>query len=524
MSLTGRSIIAGWDGAGSGESVRAVDPASGQELDPEFAFVTAAAVDAAAAGREGRIRCIFRDTAPTERAAFLETAAANLEACRDEIVARAHAESGLPLARLEGEHVAHHQPDPAVRHRRSGLGSHQGVRIDEAQPDRAPLPAPDVRQRHIGVGPVAVFGPSNFPLAFSAAGGDVASALAAGCPVIVKAHNAHPGTAELAGSAVAEAVRSCGLPGGVYSLLFGPGRVVGQALAAHPAIKAIAFTGSLAGGTALMATAAARAEPIPVYAEMSSINPQVVLAGAAAGDLDSFAAGYVGSLTLGAGQFCTNPGLLLAPAPADALVEAIGSAVAQQSGQVMLTAGIRGAYDEGLSRLEAAGAARVCSGQAGESANAPAPVLFRAAAAQVLESPDLQEEVFGSAGLVAAYESIDDLRAVLEALPGQLTATIHMAESDHEAAAELVPLLERKAGRLIANGWPTGVEVNHAMVHGGPFPATSDPRSTSVGTLAIRRFQRPVCYQNFPPALLPEAVRDSNPLSLPRRINGEPQH
>ena len=521
MSLTGRSIIAGWDGAGSEESVRAVDPASGQELDPEFAFVTEAAVDAAAEAARAALDA-FRATSPSERAAFLEMVAANLDACRDEIVARACLESGLPIGRIEGEHG---RTTNQIRlfAREVRLGSHQGVRIDEAQPDRAPLPAPDVRQRHIAVGPVAVFGPSNFPLAFSAAGGDVASALAAGCPVIVKAHNAHPGTAEMAGSAVAQAVEACGLAGGVYSLLFGRGQVVGQTLAAHPEIKAIAFTGSQAGGTALMATAAARPEPVPVYAEMSSINPQVVLAGAMDGDLAEFASGYVGSLTLGAGQFCTNPGLLLAPAPADALVEAIGAAVAQQSGQVMLTAGIRGAYDEGLSRLEAAGAARVCSGQAGESANAPAPVLFRATAAQVLESPDLQEEVFGSAGLVAAYESLAEITAVLEALPGQLTASIHMAESDHEAAAELVPLLERKAGRLIANGWPTGVEVNHAMVHGGPFPATSDPRSTSVGTLAIRRFQRPVCYQNFPPALLPEAVRDGNPLSLPRRMNGEPQ-
>ena len=521
MSLTGRSIIAGWDGAGSGKSVRAVDPASGLELDPEFAFVTEAAVDAAARGASAAFD-VYRETGPAERAEFLETVAANLEARREEIVARACLESGLPLGRIEGEHG---RTTNQIRlfAREVGLGSHQGVRIDEAQPDRVPLPAPDVRQRHIGVGPVAVFGPSNFPLAFSAAGGDVASALAAGCPVIVKAHNAHPGTAELAGSAVAQAVEACGLPGGVYSLLFGAGRVVGQTLAAHPDIKAIAFTGSQAGGTALMATAAARPEPIPVYAEMSSINPQVVLAGAMDGDLEGFANGYVGSLTLGAGQFCTNPGLLLAPAPADALVAAIGAAVAQQSGQVMLTAGIRGAYDEGVSRLEAAGATRVCSGAAGESANAPAPVLFRAAAAQVLESPDLQEEVFGSAGLLAAYESVAELRAVLEALPGQLTASIHMAESDYEAAAELVPVLERKAGRLIANGWPTGVEVNHAMVHGGPFPATSDPRSTSVGTLAIRRFQRPVCYQNFPPDLLPDAVRDGNPLSTPRRLNGDPQ-
>ena len=232
MSLTGRSIIAGWDGAGSGESVRAVDPASGQELDPEFAFVTAAAVDAAAEAARAAFD-IFRDTAPTERAAFLETAAANLEACRDEIVARACLESGLPLGRIEGE-LSRTTSQIRLFATEVRAGSHQGVRIDEAQPDRAPLPAPDVRQRHIGVGPVAVFGPSNFPLAFSAAGGDVASALAAGCPVIVKAHNAHPGTAELAGSAVAEAVRSCGLPGGVYSLLFGPGRTVGQALAAHP--------------------------------------------------------------------------------------------------------------------------------------------------------------------------------------------------------------------------------------------------------------------------------------------------
>ncbi len=523
IELTGRSIIAGWGGAGSGESVRAVDPASGAELDPEFSFVTEEAVDAAA-GAAGAAFDVFRETSPAERAGFLERIAAELDDRREAIVDRACAESGLPRARIEGEHG---RTTGQIRlfAREVRLGSHQGVRIDEAQPDRAPVPGPDVRQRHIGVGPVAVFGPSNFPLAFSAIGGDAASALAAGCPVIVKAHNAHPGTAELAGSAVAAAVEACGLPGGVYSLLFGAGRVVGQALAAHPAVKAIAFTGSQAGGTALMATAAARPEPIPVYAEMSSINPQVVLAGAgaAAGDLEAFAAAYVGSLTLGAGQFCTNPGLLFVPAPAGALVEAIAAAVAAQTGQVMLTAGIRDAYHEGLARLEAAGAARVCSGRAGESANAPAPVLFTAAAAQVLESPDLQEEVFGSAGLVAAYESIDELRTVLEALPGQLAASIHMTESDHEAAAGLVPVLERKAGRLIANGWPTGVEVNHAMVHGGPFPATSDPRSTSVGTLAIRRFQRPVCYQNFPPDLLPEAVRDANPLSLARRLNGEPE-
>ena len=519
--LRGRSIIADWGGAGSGRSFRAVDPASGLDLEPEFASASEADVDAAARGARSAFDA-FRETEPEERAAFLEAIAANLDARRAEIVARACLESGLPQARLDSEHLRTAN-QLRLFGREVRAGSHQGVRIDEAQPDRRPLPAPDVRQRRIGVGPVAVFGPSNFPLAFSAAGGDVASALAAGCPVIVKAHSAHPGTAELAGSAVADAAEACGLPGGVFSLLFGPGRVVGQALAARPEIKAIAFTGSQEAGTALMSAAAARTEPIPVFAEMSSVNPVVVLAGAAAGDLVGLAAGYASSLTLGAGQFCTNPSMLLAPAPAGELVAAVGAALSQEKGQVMLTADIRGAYREGLARLEEAGAARVAVGRAGTSANAPAPVLFTAAAAQVRRSPDLQEEVFGSAGLVAAYESLDELKALLEELPGQLTASIHMAESDHAAAAELVPVLERKAGRLIVNGWPTGVEVGCAMVHGGPFPAASDPRSTSVGALAIQRFQRPVCYQGFPQRLLPPAARDGNPLSLPRLVNGKPQ-
>ena len=350
----------------------------------------------------------------------------------------------------------------------------------------------------------------------------MASALAAGCPVVVKAHNAHPGTAEHAGLAIAEAIQMYDIPERVFSLLFGQGKVIGQALARHPAIKAIAFTGSRAGGTALMETAARRAEPIPVYAEMSSINPVILLKGTLTGDLRSLADEFTASLVLGAGQFCTNPGLLLIPEErADAMIAAIDRSLRELTGEVMLTSDIRCAYDDGVSRLLHAGAQPLSRGHIGPSMNAPAPELFRTTAAQVRDNGDLQEEVFGAAGLVATYATPDDLTATLDALPGQLTITLHMAESDHKIARGLLPVLERKAGRLIANGWPTGVEVNHAMVHGGPYPATSDARSTSVGTLAIDRFQRPVCYQNFPHDLLPEAVSATNSWGIPRFVNGE---
>ncbi|ABL83696.1 MULTISPECIES: aldehyde dehydrogenase (NADP(+)) [unclassified Nocardioides] len=521
MTPTGASLIAGRSVVGTAGSTRAHNPATGEALGPEFGYAgpedLAAATRAATEAFEP-----YRATSPSERAAFLDLIADNLDAARDAIVARAVLESGLTEARLFGEH-ARTVNQLRLFAREVRLGEHHGVRIDEAQPDRQPIPAPDIRQRQISIGPVLVFGASNFPLAFSTAGGDTASALAAGCPVIVKAHNSHAGTAELAGRAISDAVAQSGLPAGVFSIIFGAGSAVGQALAQDPAIKAIAFTGSQAAGTALMATAAARPEPIPVYAEMSSINPVILLPGAVAECAEALATGFVGSLTLGAGQFCTNPGLIFVPAGQARFVEAVGELLRESVGQTMLSANIAAAYTEGLERLADAGVTQVATGAEGATLNAPAPALFTTTAAHFRDSPDMQEEVFGAAALVVTYDDQAELRETLREMQGQLTATIHAAIGDQALAADLLPVLETMAGRILFNGWPTGVEVTHAMVHGGPFPATSNAMTTSVGTLAIQRFLRPVSYQNLPASLLPEPLRVDNPWHLPRRLNGMPQ-
>ncbi|TFH87816.1 aldehyde dehydrogenase (NADP(+)), partial [Billgrantia azerbaijanica] len=374
------------------------------------------------------------------------------------------------------------------------------------------------------LGPVAVFGASNFPLAFSVAGGDTAAALAAGCPVVVKGHSAHPGTSELVGRAVQAAVAQCGLPEGVFSLLFGSGHEIGQALVADPRIQAVGFTGSRRGGTALMATAQARPQPIPVYAEMSSINPVFLLPEALAARRQAIAEGFVASLTLGAGQFCTNPGLLigLSGPSLDAFVKAAGEAVKASAAQTMLTPGIHAAYEDGVGALAAHPQVReVARGLAGDGPHECRAALFATRAADFLADEALQAEVFGASGLVVECADADEMQRVAEALEGQLTATLQLDDGDLPLARRLLPLLERKAGRVLANGWPTGVEVCHAMVHGGPYPATSDGRTTSVGSAAIQRFLRPVCYQALPAALLPEALRDGNPLGVTRLVDGK---
>lgn len=519
MTLYGYSTIAGRTVVGAAGSMRAMNPRTGEFLEPEFGLVGTSEVDAAAQAATAAFDT-YRATPPQERADLLRRIADELDARRDEIVQRAGEETGLPAGRLNGEHAR-----TAGQLRKFAdellLGAHQEVRIDHAMPDRIPTPRPDIRQRQIPLGPVAVFGASNFPLAFSTAGGDTASALAAGCPVIVKAHNSHPGTAELVGQAVTAAVAASKLPGGVFSQLFGPGQDIGQALAAHPAVKAIAFTGSRAGGTALMRTASQRAEPIPVYAEMSSINPVVLLPGVLSDDLDRLVDGFVGSLTLGAGQFCTNPGLVFVPtAWAEKVSQATDARIAASVGQTMLSKHIYDAYNAGINRVERSGAKRIATGAPGPTSNAPAPAVFRTPVAHLLATPDLQNEVFGSAALFVTYDGTAELTAALERLEGQLTVSIHARPDDHDTVREILPILERKAGRLLYNGWPTGVEVTDAMTHGGPYPATSDSRTTSVGTLAITRFQRPVSYQGFPEALLPEPVQDPNPWHLPRRIDG----
>lgn len=464
----------------------------------------------------------FRSLPPQPRATLLDRVADALEADSEEIVERAAEETHLPRGRLSGE-LARTTGQLRFFAEVVRQGDHHGVRIDPALPDRAPLPRPDVRQRTVPVGPVAVFGASNFPLAFSVTGGDTASALAAGCPVVVKAHNAHLGTTEVVGRAVAGAVAAAGLPPGVFSVVQGPGDEIGRALVSDPRVAAVGFTGSRAGGLALAEVAARRPVPIPVYAEMSSVNPVFLLEGALEDDVESLATAYLGSLTGSSGQLCTAPGLLFVPrGPAgDAFLVAVERLVSAQPGQAMLTPGIAGAWRSGVEAWSTQdGVSLVGAGRRGPSEDAPPPSVYAADVTTFLDNRVLHEEVFGAAGLVVRYDRDDDLLAAVDRLEGQLTATLHLAGPDHALAAPLLEALELKVGRIVVNGWPTGVDVGHAMVHGGPYPATTAPWTTSVGSRAIERWLRPVAYQGVPDALLPEPLRDGNPWRLTRRVDG----
>jgi len=522
MPLTGNLLIGQRAVTGSQAAIRAIDPATNEPLEPAYAGGTGEHVAQACALAWAAFDR-YRETSLEQRAAFLDTIAEQIEALGDALIDRAVAESGLPKARIQGERGRTcTQLRTFARVVRDG--EWLDVRVDNRLPERQPLPRADLRQRQLALGPVAVFGASNFPLAFSVAGGDTASALAAGCPVVVKAHGAHPGTSELVGQAVARAVQLCGLPEGVFSLLYGAGREVGIALVSDPRIKAVGFTGSRSGGIALCQAAQARPEPIPVYAEMSSINPVFLFDAALQARAESLAQGFVASLTQGAGQFCTNPGLVIAR-EGPALQRFIASAseqVRQAAAQTMLTPGIHSAYAAGIAALaDNANAQVAASGQPPQGPNQCQAQLFVTQAGAFLADPALQAEVFGAASLVVACENDAQVRQVAEHLEGQLTATLHLDDGDLDSARALLPTLERKAGRMLVNGWPTGVEVCDAMVHGGPFPATSDARSTSVGTAAILRFLRPVCYQDFPDALLPQALKHGNPLQLRRLLDGK---
>ena len=524
-ALTGHSIIAGESVPGTGGTTQGYNPATNEPLEPAYSLIEDEQLVRATQAAEEAFAS-FSTLDPETHAGFLERIADNIEAVKDELVARAMTETGLPEARLTGE-TGRTTGQLRLFARVVRQGDHRGVRVDPAQPERTPMPRADIRQRRIPLGPVAVFGASNFPLAFSTAGGDTASALAAGCPVVFKAHNAHPGTGEIVGRAIADAAAELGLHPGVFSLVYGPGASIGQALAADPRIRAIGFTGSRGAGTSLMATAAARPEPIPVYAEMSSINPVYFFDGALAGDQDSvdaLAASFVGSLTGSSGQLCTAPGLVFVPAGAsgDRFAAAVSRHLAEKAGQTMLTAGIAQSWTAGVERLSSQeGVSAVGQGTDGTTQNAPAPVVYGTDAQTFGANEVLHEEIFGAASLFIRYGSLDELIASTRRMEGQLTATLHLTEADHAAAAPLIPELERKVGRILANAWPTGVEVGHAMVHGGPFPATSDSRTTSVGTVAIERFLRPVAYQDLPEALLPAPVRQSNPWHLNRRVDGD---
>jgi NADP-dependent aldehyde dehydrogenase len=358
-------------------------------------------------------------------------------------------------------------------------------------------------------------------MAFSVAGGDTASALAAGCPVIVKAHSSHPGTAEIAADSVIRAAKACNMPDGVFSMLYGSGREVGMALVTHPSVKAVGFTGSRPGGRALMDAAAARPEPIPVYAEMSSINPVVMLPGILAEKSTALAEGFFQSLTLGVGQFCTNPGLVFLPEGSQsAFIETLSTLIKSAAPGVMLNAGICQAYrDATIATGQHEGVTQIAS-EVSAQAGQGAPVVFVCSAKTLMETPSLTHEMFGPASLIVTG-TLEEIAAAAETLEGQLTASVHGTANDFAQVSGLLEILERKVGRLVFNSFPTGVEVCHSMVHGGPYPSTSDGRSTSVGTMAAYRFTRAVSWQNCPQELLPAELQDSNPLNIPRMVNGK---
>jgi NADP-dependent aldehyde dehydrogenase len=520
MGITGESLI-GRSAVRAARTYSAINPATGEPLAPAFSDAGASEAEAACTLAAAAFPS-YRATDLETRAAFLERIAEHILEIGDDLIVRAMSESGLPRARLEGER-GRTVGQLRMFARVVRQGEWLGLRLDPAQPDRKPAPRSDLRQRKIPLGPVAVFGASNFPLAFSVAGGDTASALAAGCPVVVKGHPAHPGTGELVGRAIQAAIADCGLHEGVFSLVGGPSHALSNALVSDPRIKAVGFTGSRSGGLAIAAIAAARREPIPVYAEMSSVNPVFLLPAALAARAETLGQAFVASLTLGAGQFCTNPGLIFAVGGADLdrFVESAKAALSTAQPGTMLTPGIHKAFEAGVALLnDHAGVTTLAQGPRGDDANQGHGALFETDLQTFLGDPNLSHEVFGAAALIVRCPDKESLIDVVEYLEGQLTATLQLDADDAPLAASLVLELELKAGRILANGWPTGVEVSSAMVHGGPFPATTDSRTTSVGTLAIDRFLRPVCYQDMPEILLPGVLREAEAKKLPRLVDG----
>jgi NADP-dependent aldehyde dehydrogenase len=519
--LQGTSIIGSGRGSRTSDTFRAFDPTSGDEIEPPFYSATPDELDhAASLADDARLK--YGNVAPRERAKFLRAVADQIEALGDTLIKRASLETSLPNERFVGE-----------RGRTCGQlrmfadlleeGSWVDARIDHAIPDRKPVPKPDVRSMLRPIGPVAVFCASNFPLAYSVAGGDTASALAAGCPVIVNAHIAHPGTAELVGSAVAKAVADCGMPEGTFSLLFSSGYEIGQALVRHPSIKAVGFTGSRRGGRALMDIAAARAEPISIYTEMSSVNPTFILPSALAERGDAIVSGLHASVTGGVGQFCTKPGLVFLPTgeQSDGFVSKFEALISGTKPSPLLTGGIRQSYSTASEKRRDEVEGYTANGETDLPGFRVNPSVFETSAIEFLNTPDLNEEIFGPTTLLIRSNDHDELLRIARSLEGQLTASIHGTEQDLIEYADLVAILETKAGRLIFNGFSTGVEVCPSIVHGGPYPATSDGRWTAVGTRAIDRFARLVCYQNFPQDSLPDELKEGNPMGIWRMVDGE---
>ncbi len=500
MSWTphGQHLIAGeWV---AGETTFASTPATGPSH--EFAVGTPPLVARACEAAEDAF-WTYGYTSREERALFLEAIADEIEARAAAITEIGTQETGLPTGRLEGERGrTTGQLRLFANHIRKA--DYLDRRVDEALPDRKPAARPEIRLMQRPIGPVAVFGASNFPLAFSTAGGDTAAALAAGCPVVVKGHSAHPGTGEIVADAIQAAIAKTGMPKGVFSLIQGGDRKVGEALVTHPLIKAVGFTGSLGGGRALFNLCAQRPEPIPFFGELGSVNPMFLLPEAMKARASSLGEGWAGSLTMGAGQFCTNPGIavVIDGSEADSFVQSTRSALEKVAPQVMLTDGIAKAYHDGKAHFDSRNSVTpvLTTESKGREAS---PNLYETTGEAFLGDHTIGEEVFGPLGVVVRVKSVDDMVHLAKGFEGQLTATLHMDKDDAADARKLLPVLERKAGRVLANGFPTGVEVVDSMVHGGPYPASTNFGATSVGTMSIRRFLRPVSYQNIPADVLP---------------------
>ncbi|QJE98309.1 aldehyde dehydrogenase (NADP(+)) [Luteolibacter luteus] len=519
-TLSGTSVIGYSRGSGNEPAGQAVHAASGAKLEPIYLSATTDEVNQAVELAATAFPA-YSAISGKERAAFLRAIATEIEGVADDLAERGALETGLPDGRLRGETG---RTTGQLRLFASLIeeGSWVDARIERAQPDRQPLPKPDIRSMLKPLGPVAVFCASNFPLAFSVAGGDTAAALASGCPVVVIAHHAHPGVAEIVGQAVLRAALSTSMPEGVFSLLYGGGPLVGIPVVQHPAIQAVGFTGSRRGGLALMDAAANRPQPIPVYAEMSSVNPVVILPGALERGEAALAEAFFNSLTLGVGQFCTNPGLVFLPDGCGLVfLERLKELLGTSMPGTMLHDGIREAYVDSVNAVaKTVGVETVGRSAAPGAAGQAAAAVFSVSVRRFLEEDLLQDEIFGPAAIIVRG-TLGEIEATIPELEGQLTATIHGTDEELAANAPLVAALAAKAGRVIFNAFPTGVEVCHSMVHGGPYPSTSDGRSTSVGTMSILRFVRAVCYQGFPDACLAPELQDANPLGIWRMVDGE---
>ena len=524
MHLDGRHFIGNERSSQARATFRGVNPATREELDPPYHEGTPDEVDRAARLASDAFED-FRLRPPEQRARLLDAIASEIESLGDALIQRANAETALGVPRLTGER-ARTANQLRMFARLVEEGSWVQARIDRALPDRKPLPRPDLRRMLIPLGPVVSFAASNFPLAISVAGNDTASGLAAGCPLIIKAHPAHPGTTEMVAAAVVKAVRDTGMPDGTFSVLHGRSHDLGLSLVRHPLIKAVAFTGSLRGGRALFDATAARAEPIPVFAEMGSVNPVFVLPGALAQRGRQIAEGLKNSVTLGVGQFCTNPGLVvgLESDATRSFVRGVGELIADCPPATMLYEGIRRAYADGVQSFSQVPGVKVAGrsrAEADPSKTQAAPAVFETDSATFLANRRLGEELFGPSTLVVTGRSKQDLERIARSLEGHLTATIHGTPDDLEEYRGLVAILQTKVGRLIFNGFPTGIEPCNAVHHGGPYPATTDARTTSIGTTAVERFVRPICYQDFPQSALPPELRDDNPRKIWRLVDGQ---